>query len=117
MGKVNTLSHRDKKARQRPSGHTRGHTKTVTKKNNGRVHPSQSQVDARFVRALRRRLGWSASRFAIEVGGHSRSYIKSIEGGSLPVSGSLAEEIQELHRKMFPHRKQKRWRTMFVIFV
>lgn len=84
----------------------------------GRNH-QKDEITPEFVRAMRKQLGWSAARFAVEVGGHTRSYIKSVEGGSLPISRSLAEEIRELERKMFPHRKPRRrkWRTMFVIFV
>ncbi len=97
------------------------HKKTSQRRSRRREQRKSNSeaITPEFVRALRKRLGWSASRFAIEVGGHTRSCIKSIEGGSLPVSRSLAEEIRALQRKMFPRRKSRRryWRTIFVIFV
>ncbi len=94
---------------------------------NGRTgkgnEPILPEIGADYVRALRQRLrdeqGLSVARFALELGAHTRSYIKHVEGGSLPVSGKLAREITELEKKMFPRRKRrkKNWRTMLVFFL
>ncbi len=94
---------------------------------NGRTgkgnEPILPEIGADYVRALRNRLrdeqGWSVARFALELGAHTRSYIKHIEGGSLPVSGKLAREITELEKKMFPRRRRRKrnWRTMIVVFL
>lgn len=42
------------------------------------------------VKRFRKRVGLSASKFAQELGGYSRSYVKSIEGGSLPITQRFA---------------------------
>ena len=45
---------------------------------NGLVTPQR-------IKTFRKRQLWSARTLARELGGYTRSYIKSLEGGSLPV--------------------------------
>ena len=56
---------------------------------NGLVTPQR-------IKAFRKRQQWSARELARELGGYTRSYIKSLEGGSLPVSKKFARAFCEL---------------------
>jgi transcriptional regulator with XRE-family HTH domain len=56
---------------------------------NGLVTPQR-------IKQFRKRRGWSARILARELGGYTRSYIKSLEGGSLPVSAKFARAFCEL---------------------
>lgn len=61
----------------------------------------QMKVTRGAVRAFRKQLGWSATELGRELSagigaGYSRSYIKSIEGGSLPVSRFFREKFLRL---------------------
>ena len=61
----------------------------------------QMKVTRGVVRTFRRQQGWSASKLGRELSagigtGYSRSYMKSIEGGSLPVSRFFREKFLRL---------------------
>ena len=64
--------------------------------------PAQTQVSQNGlvtphrIKAFRKRQLWSARQLAREMGGYTRSYIKSLEGGSLPVSKKFARAFCEL---------------------
>lgn len=57
------------------------------------------RLTRREVKAFRHSQGWSAARLGVELGNgiegaqYSRSYVKSVEGGSLPVSRFFAERF------------------------
>ena len=61
----------------------------------------QLKLTRGMVRAFRQQQGWSATELGRELSagigaGYSRSYIKSIEGGSLPVSRFFREKFLRL---------------------
>lgn len=56
---------------------------------NGLVTPQR-------IKQFRNRQQWSARQLGRELGGYTRSYIKSLEGGSLPVSKKFARAFCEL---------------------
>ena len=61
---------------------------------------------ARDVRAFRKAQGWSAARLGVELGNgiesaqYSRSYVKHIEGGSLPLSRFFRERFATLRARV-----------------
>jgi hypothetical protein len=71
-----------------------------------RAHDKQIRVTRGEVKRLRRAQGWSAARLGVELGNgiagaqYSRSYIKSIEGGSLPLSRFFVEKFLNLRARV-----------------
>jgi len=71
---------------------------------------------ARDVRAFRKAQGWSAARLGVELGNgiesaqYSRSYVKHIEGGSLPLSRFFRERFATLRARIIGEQVQnKTW--------
>ena len=60
---------------------------------------TNGQLTRRFLKTFRLARGWSARRLARELGGYTRSYIKSLEGGSLPISRKFARAFAELEAR------------------
>lgn len=80
----------------------------------------KAQKEFRFTRrdvhAFRRAQGWSAARLGVELGNgiasaqYSRSYIKHIEGGSLPLSRFFCERFANLRARIIGEQVQnKSW--------
>lgn len=76
------------------------------------TNEKQIRVTRREVKRLRRAQGWSAARLGVEIGEglpglqYSRSYIKSIEGGSLPVSQKFAARFALLRARLAGEQRQ-----------
>ena len=64
----------------------------------------KKHLSGETVKSWRKAHGWSAQKLATDLGGYGRSYIKSIEGGSLPASQKFIERFNEL-RVMMGERK------------
>jgi transcriptional regulator with XRE-family HTH domain len=64
------------------------------------------------VKDLRRSQGWSARTMAQEMGnglpGYSRSYIKSIEGGSLPITERFEARFKILRARLMGERARSK---------
>jgi len=71
-----------------------------------RAHAKQIRVTRGEVKRFRRAQGWSAARLGVELGNgiagaqYSRSYIKHVEGGSLPLSRFFLERFANLRARV-----------------
>jgi hypothetical protein len=66
---------------------------------------TQKRLTRRQVKSFRKSQGWSATRLGAELAngasrGYSRSYVKAIEGGSLPISRFFAQRFRLLRARV-----------------
>lgn len=64
-------------------------------------------ITPKRIRALRRAMGWTASELARRLF-ITRSYVKSLEGGSLPISERIADRIAVLERDVYATLAQEK---------
>ena len=67
--------------------------------------PTVRRLTRRQVKNFRKSQGWSATRLGLEMAnglarGYSRSYVKAIEGGSLPISRFFAQRFLVLRARV-----------------
>ena len=73
------------------------------------------QLTRRQVKSFRKSQGWSATRLGLEMAnglprGYSRSYVKAIEGGSLPISRFFAQRFRLLRARVIGEQvRSKDW--------
>jgi hypothetical protein len=78
------------------------------------TNKKQIKVTRGAVKGFRKGLGWSAARLGIELGSgiegaqYSRSYVKSIEGGSLPLSRFFCERFALTRARVIGEQLQNR---------
>jgi len=75
----------------------------------------QRPLTRRAVKSFRKSQGWSATRLGAEMAngtsrGYSRSYVKAIEGGSLPISRFFQQRFCLLRARVIGERvRNKEW--------
>ena len=68
----------------------------------------KNRLTPRQVKQFRHAQEWSATELGRELGGYSRSYVKSIEGGSLPTTPRFVKRFDELRRRIIGERVRSR---------